>query len=77
MYCIAEFAGVGDRREVAVVHKSWVHGNKCYWPSFWRQSSRLQKALKTGELPNPQEWFMYEIRVIGNRYFGNNALIFN
>ncbi len=74
MFGIAEFSGIGDRKEIAVVHQSWVQGNKCFWPDFWRNKTKLLTSIKRGEKPNPQTWLLYEIRILGNKFYGKHNI---
>lgn len=68
MFCIVDFGG--PQSSVAIAHKNWLHGNsQCYWPNFWKNNGKLTKALKTGMVPDPDTWKLYDIHVVGNKYF--------
>jgi hypothetical protein len=57
MFVIVKF--INDNT-VGIVHKSWIikEGSKvyAYWPPYWRQSSKLIKAVTSGEVVNAVTW---------------------
>lgn len=69
MFAIGVFSGPGNRKEVAIVHKKWIKGNKCMWPPFWRNTYQLANAVKNGLAPDPSTWLLYEVNIDGGRYF--------
>lgn len=74
MYCIVEFAG--PQKEIAVAVSSWIlEGNRrCYWPPFWKNATKLATALISNTVPDSNSWSIYDIHVVGDRYFGEQAI---
>lgn len=67
MYCVVEFSG--PAASVAIAHKNWLSGDSCYWPHFWKNNTKLQKALREGAIPDRSKWKLHPVHVIGNRYY--------
>lgn len=63
-----------QEEEVGIVHKNWTievgnveEGNlniKCYWPPYWKTTSKLKKAIESAEEPNPSSWKLYDIKIM-------------
>lgn len=71
MYCLVEFGG--PSQDIEIAHRSWINGSKCYWPPFWKNNSKLRSALKKGTAPDPTTWNLFEVHIIGGKFFGNNV----
>lgn len=70
MYCLVEFTH-DDETPIAIAHLNWIVGNsQCYWPPFWKNSTKLNVALKCGTKPDPNTWTIHSIHIVGNRKFG-------
>lgn len=71
-YCIVSFHAKEDEDEdeVAVVNRNWICGQKCYWPSYVKDSRRLQNLVLSGAEPNPSSWELYDMHVVQNRFYG-------
>lgn len=66
----------GPSQEIGIAHKNWINGSKCYWPPFWKTNSKLVSALKKGTIPDPSNWNLFEVHVIGDKFFGTPHFIF-
>ncbi|CAL8140642.1 unnamed protein product [Orchesella dallaii] len=69
MYCIVEFGG--HQREIAVAPSSWIvsGGNNCYWPHFWKNTTKLLAAIKACVPPDTVTWTTFDIHIVGGRHF--------
>ncbi len=56
MYLVVEFLA---EKSVAVVPKSWLQGDKCFWPPL---KSKRKTLVKKAQEPDPS-WDLFAVRV--------------
>ncbi|XP_071554276.1 uncharacterized protein [Temnothorax nylanderi] len=62
MYCVAEFI---ETAETEVIPIKWMNERetKCFWP-YYKSTDRVKKAVLSIEIPNPNTWTEYAVRVL-------------